>query len=66
MIQESIVIPSEKKKEFLQKLAALGVTKEQLFPDSIDIVCEEIRKKCGEKNNSGIFHADLNISCSST
>ena len=40
-----MVIPSEKKDDLLKELRMLGIDKSVLFADSVDIVCEEIKKK---------------------
>lgn len=58
-VKERIIIPKEKKKEFIRILKNYGITEEFLFPDSTDIICKTIReeskyrlaKKVGEKSD---------------
>lgn len=44
-IANRIIIPSNRKKQFLYDLVVLGVSRETLFGDSVDTVCEEITKQ---------------------
>ena len=41
-----ITIPKECKKQFLTDLAVMGISREMLFADNIDIVCESIVEAC--------------------
>ena len=58
-VKERIIIPKEKKKEFIRILKNYGITEEFLFSDSTDIICKTIReeskyrlaKKVGEKSD---------------
>lgn len=38
-----IIIPKENKREILSNLETLGITKSNLFPENIDIICDEIK-----------------------
>lgn len=44
-IAERIIIPADCKGRFLRDLEVLGVSREALFGDSVDTVCEEITKQ---------------------
>ncbi len=45
VILAKITIPKEAKEEIMSNLETFGITKEFLFPDSIDTVCEAIKEK---------------------
>lgn len=49
-IRKRIIIPKEIKHQLLQDLENSGITRELLFGDNIDIVCEEITKICKKRN----------------
>ena len=44
-----ILVASSVKKKILKELALFGITKETLFCDSIDVVCESIKGKFEQK-----------------
>lgn len=44
IVLHRFIIPSSSKKEILTQLNELGINRRSLFADSIDIVCEEIKK----------------------
>jgi len=44
-----ITIPKEAKSRIIRELKLFGITKGALFPDSVDVVCEEIKKEFEEK-----------------
>lgn len=48
-IQKRIIISKEKKRQLLQDLRLLGVSKDALFCDNIDVVCESIKNRFQEK-----------------
>jgi len=66
-IASIIKVPRESKKELLQQLATIGITKSTLFPDNIDIGCGEIadsvrawnRDKPHEQDTSIITKVDI-------
>lgn len=39
-----VIVPGRMKEQILKELALLGISRRTLFPDNIDIVCEEIKK----------------------
>ncbi len=49
MIMGTITIPKEAKKRLLTELALCGISKDTLFCDSIDVVCEGIVQKFNRK-----------------
>ena len=44
-----IIIESNTKERIIRELALFGITKETLFCDSIDVVCESIKDKFEQK-----------------
>lgn len=42
-ICKRIIIPKDKKSEILNNLETLGITQSNLFPENIDIICNEIK-----------------------
>lgn len=48
-IQKRIIIAKEKKRQLLQDLKLLGVSKDALFCDNIDVVCDSIKNRFQEK-----------------
>ncbi len=48
-IFKRIIIPKEIKKDLRKKLRILGISKEILFPDNIDIICESIKRNAEER-----------------
>lgn len=47
------IIPKEVKKKFIQELQLFGISRETLFADSVDIVCEEITNTFKRKIRGG-------------
>ena len=43
-IEKRIIIPKELKEQLLNELALFGISKGSLFPDNIDLVCDEIKQ----------------------
>lgn len=39
-----VLVPGRIKESILKELALLGISRRTLFPDNIDIVCDEIRR----------------------
>ena len=52
IIVKRLTILSEEKETILHGLSKLGITKESLFFDNTDIVCEEIKKQCEDRTKS--------------
>lgn len=46
-----IIIPKENKSEILNNLETLGITKSNLFPENIDIICNEIKNHAMKRVN---------------
>lgn len=46
IVTKRIIIPKEHKKEILEQLRIMGITKASLFCDSVDAVCEGIVESC--------------------
>ncbi len=44
-LRKKVIVPKENKKDFLASLSYLGIDQSFLFPDSVDIVCKNIRDK---------------------
>ena len=50
-ICKRIIIPKEVKNQIMKELKLFGVSREILFADSVDIVCEEITNTFKRKIN---------------
>jgi hypothetical protein len=46
-----VLIPKENKSEILSNLETLGITKSNLFPENIDIICDEIKHNAMKRVN---------------
>ena len=46
-----VFIPKENKSEILSNLETLGITKSNLFPENIDIICDEIKHNAMKRVN---------------
>ncbi len=60
-IAEIITIPKEKKKKLLSDLSVMGISKETLFADSIDKVCESIKEDCTYRVKAGSIQEDADL-----
>lgn len=59
-IAERIIIPGNKKSQLLSDLALMGISKETLFGDSIDKVCESIVETCKKRIRSDGTRGKIN------
>ena len=61
LIVDRIRIDNRNKKEFLEQLRMLGISKETMFFDDTDVVCSEIVEDCKHRNQNHstiYFHED--------
>ena len=49
LIRAKLLIPHKKKKIILEQLKTLGISKETLFADSVDIICSELKRDIGNR-----------------